>query len=908
MDIPAREEFRSLVFETSPLPMVIMDPRNLSFIDCNPMAASIYGCASKQEVLKKSFLDVSAPRQSDGETSERKLVEHVTQALETGSAVFEWLHRRPNGETWDAQVRLMGIAIADERLLYFSLVDITIRRRVEQMQRIVQELVQALNACDDLADGANLVLRSALKVCPIDCGEVYLIDARSSALHVAASHGLSRPMLTETARCSTNSTPTNLGGQDPPRLHDYATHYAPSEEIRVSDGLRGYVVTPILFNGVLVGLLSLASHGADEIPTTTRDALESIALQAGPTLQRLYAESALKEREEIFRQFLDNTPVYVFVKDQDLRAITLSNNYEQMLGRPVKEILGKQSHELFPPELAASIDLADRAVLNGGKPITIDEDFDGRHYTSIKFPIHVSGKPRYLAGYTIDITARKQAEEALRETTAQFKAFMDNMPSMAIIKDEELRPTFFNRAMYEHYPAQDWLGKRPEEAFPPAVAEEMVRADTQALRDGLLVYEEEWIDKSGVPRVVETRKFAIRRAGARPHLAALMTDITDRKRSETLLQNAQKLDALGVLAGGIAHDFNNLLSGIFGYLDLARLEETKQERDECLDHAMSAMARARDLTRQLLTFAKGGAPVKRAESLMPFLQNTVQFALSGATVDCRMDISADLWSCEYDRNQIGQAIDNIVINAVQAMPSGGTIDVSARNVSFVAGQHPVLPAAGYVHIRIADHGIGIPREYLPKVFDPFFTTKPKGHGLGLATSYSVVKRHGGCIEVDSEPGKGTVFSVFLPALVVAASDAAPAVQTQHRGEGVFVVMDDEDSVRAVMRRLLERYGYSVVGLRSGSEVLLYYAEASRAGTPVAGMIFDLTIPGGMGGKETIAEIRRLNTVVPVFVASGYADDPVMAQPKEYGFTGSITKPFTSKEVSDLLHRHMRRRG
>ncbi|HMA92899.1 MAG TPA: PAS domain-containing protein, partial [Polyangiaceae bacterium] len=783
MNFPAREEFRSLVFETSPLPMVVMDAKCLRFIDCNPMAASIYGYSTKEEVLARTFLDVSAPLQYGDMPSAEKLDQLVQQTLEAGSAVFEWIHRRPNGEYWDAQVRLMAIAVGSEPLLYFSLVDITTRRSVEQAQCIVQTLVQSLNACNDLAQGASLVLQSALKLSGIDCGDVYLVESNSGALHLAASQGLAQALLTQISQFTTEPLSAEFVAREASRSESYAKYYAPSEQVRASEGLRGCVVTPIVFNGALIGLLSLASHSSDDIPIVTREALENIALQAGPTLQRLYAESALREREEIFLQFLDNSPVYVFVKDQDLRATTLSNNFAEMLGRPIGEIIGKQSSELFPPDFAASIDAVDRAVLNGGKTITVDEELNGRYYTTIKFPIRISGKPRYLAGYTIDITDRKRAEQALRESTAQFEAFMDNMPSMCIIKDEELRPIFFNRTMFERYPAKDWLGKTPHETFPSEVADEMVRADSQALRDGLVVYEEEWVDNTGVPRMLETRKFAIRREGAPSHLAALITDVTDRKRSETLLQNAQKLEALGVLAGGIAHDFNNLLSGIFGNLDLARLEDTKQERDECLDRAMAAMERARDLTRQLLTFAKGGAPVKKVEPLTPFLENTVQFALSGAAVDCRMDIRPDLWSCDYDRNQIGQAIDNIVINAVQAMPSGGTIEVTARNVTFLAGQHPVLHAGGYVCISIADHGIGIPREYLAKVFDPFFTTKPKGHGLGLATCYSVVKRHGGCIEVDSESGKGTTFSVYLPAVVVSAGGGAPTVRKQHRGAG-----------------------------------------------------------------------------------------------------------------------------
>ena len=277
------------------------------------------------------------------------------------------------------------------------------------------------------------------------------------------------------------------------------------------------------------------------------------------------------------------------------------------------------------------------------------------------------------------------------------------------------------------------MGKTPHETFPAGVADAMVAADRTAMAEGSTPYEEYWTDKNGVPRVLETRKFAIRRGDLPPHLGAIISDITERKRSETLLQNAQKLEALGVLAGGIAHDFNNLLGGIFGYLDLAKLETSDEARRECIDHALSAMGRARDLTRQLLTFAKGGVPIKKVESLVSFLTNAVQFALSGASIRGKIEIPDDLWMCNYDSNQMAQVIDNIIINAAQAMPGGGSIEVTASNLLLRDRQHLTLPAGRYVCIAVVDHGIGIPREYLSRIFDPFFTTKQKGHGLGLAT-------------------------------------------------------------------------------------------------------------------------------------------------------------------------------
>jgi PAS domain S-box-containing protein len=391
-------------------------------------------------------------------------------------------------------------------------------------------------------------------------------------------------------------------------------------------------------------------------------------------------------------------------------------------------------------------------------------------------------------------------------------------------------------------------------------------------------------------------------------LVGSIMDITERKRMEKELQNARKLESLGVLAGGIAHDFNNLMGGIFGYIDLA-LEDCEDPKiSRYLAKTMNTIERARGLTQQLLTFSKGGSPVRKLDDLFPFIQETVQFALSGSNVSCGFTVAENLWSSNFDKNQIGQVIDNIVINAQQAMPSGGAIEISAENISFTEKKHPALANGEYVRISIKDHGVGIPQEILPRIFDPFYTTKTKGHGLGLATCYSIVNRHGGCIDVESQPGKGSVFHMYLPAEKDPAPKAKAAEIVKHKGSGTFLVMDDQEVIRETIGDMLTSLGYTVVYRENGSNAVDFVKTETAARRKISAMMFDLTVPGGMGGKEAIPEIRKLCPKTPVFVASGYAEDPIMADPKAYGFTASICKPFRKADLVKLLNANMKKKG
>jgi PAS domain S-box-containing protein len=541
----------------------------------------------------------------------------------------------------------------------------------------------------------------------------------------------------------------------------------------------------------------------------------------------------------------------------------------------------------------------------------LDEDgYLGRQYSVITFPI-VQENRALLAGYIMDITDRKRAEEELRNEKRFVEKLLDGLPVLFYLFDKDMRLKRWNRRFQEFsgFGEAQLNGRSPMQASPNSVAIAFLKTilDAPPGEPGAQHMELEVVDSKGntMPCLISGTRLETDEG---PMVMGVAQDISDLKRAEAenegliqRLNQVQKLESLGIFAGGIAHDFNNLLGGIFGYLDMANAEKSEEKRRAYLSKALGSIDRARSLTQQLLTFAKGGAPVKKVASLMPFLRETVLFALSGSSVSSAFDVQQGLWPCDFDANQIGQVLDNIVINAVQAMPFGGKIEIRAANASLTEGEHPMLAPGDYVRISIRDTGIGIPKEYLNRIFDPFYTTKPKGHGLGLSTSFSIIHRHNGCIDVESEPGAGSVFHVYLPASAEAAVKACETPASAHSGQGLFLVMDDEPVLRDIIGAMLDSFGYSVIFAENGQEAITLFQDCAGKGQKLSGMIFDLTIPGGMGGKEAIVEIRKLDSALPVFVASGYGDDPVMANPGAYGFTSSLRKPFRRKEIAELLN-------
>jgi PAS domain S-box-containing protein len=418
------------------------------------------------------------------------------------------------------------------------------------------------------------------------------------------------------------------------------------------------------------------------------------------------------------------------------------------------------------------------------------------------------------------------------------------------------------------------------------------------------------ISRDGEERIIEQVASPIRNGKNEiSGVVLVFRDITKRQRDEAERRKAEALEQLGLLAGGIAHDFNNLLTAIIGNISLASfLLPPDHDLVLRLEDAKNASFRARDLAQQLLTFARGGAPIKQTASIADLIGETVSFSLRGSQCRSELAIEPDLWSAEFDPGQISQVIANLIVNSDQAMPAGGTIYVSCDNFPYHAdSSSPVedLEPGDYIRIRIRDEGIGIPPEYLKQIFDPYFTTKPKGSGLGLATTYSVVKNHDGLITVESVQYCGSTFTVYLPAVrqrhELPLEPPAPVDEGTTTGSGRILVVDDEEAIRMLVDFTLSRLGYEVVAAETALRGIELYREALEEGRRFDLVILDLTLPGGMGGKDALKKLIDIDPMVTAVVSSGYAMDATMSRYQDFGFRGVIAKPYQAAELARKVH-------
>jgi two-component system, cell cycle sensor histidine kinase and response regulator CckA len=631
--------------------------------------------------------------------------------------------------------------------------------------------------------------------------------------------------------------------------------------------------------------------------------------------QRKLAEMALQESEEKFaKAFRTSIDAININRLSDGMYLEINQGFTNITGYMPEDVIGRSS---LPGELGIWVNKEDRdrmvaGLAATGEVIGIEAPFRMKNgqirIGSMSARILEINGERCILSTTRDITKQKEAEFALIASEQKYRELANTVPVGIFEFDHYGKLIFANKTLF------DWFGY--SEAEFKAGINIMDLADPND-QDRLKKNMAQILAlKASPPREYSL----VRKGGGIIQVLALtqpimvheevqgfrgiLLDLTEKKKVEIALQNAVKLDSLGILASGIAHDFNNLLAGIFSYIDLARIASKEPDVQAYLGATMQSMNRARGLTHQLLTFAKGGMPKKNTEALFPFIQDTVQFALSGSNVSCRFTSQEGLWAASFEKNQIGQVIDNIVINAQQAMPLGGVIAVLAVNLNLGKNDHPILQEGPYVKISVKDQGVGIPKEILPRIFDPFFTTKAKGHGLGLATCFSIISRHEGAIDVDSEQGAGTTFHIYLPAITEHISQTANVASVGHTGTGTFIIMDDEKLVCDAIAITLESFGYSCIRVHNGTDALQSFLKALRNHDKIAGIILDLTVPGGLGGKETVSEIRTLDKDVPIFVSSGYADDPIIASPESYGFNASIRKPFTTAQIAEMLNKHL----
>ncbi|MCE5244297.1 MAG: HDOD domain-containing protein [Syntrophobacteraceae bacterium] len=515
-----------------------------------------------------------------------------------------------------------------------------------------------------------------------------------------------------------------------------------------------------------------------------------------------------------------------------------------------------------------------------------------------------------------DITSQKDAAQALAAEKERLSVTLRSIGDGAVATDREGRIILANRVAEKltGYSEGEATGKPFQEVLDIVDMRTGKHCDNLVERvldtGGMVDIPEHagFVSRDGVERNVSASCAPIRdREGTLIGAILVFRDITEKRRMEQELLKVQKLESIGVLAGGIAHDFNNILSAIIGNISLAKVYSKPGDKVLArLEDAEKASLRARDLTQQLLTFSKGGAPVKKTASIAEMIKDTVSFMLSGSNVRCEFTIPQDLWPVDVDTGQISQVINNLVVNARQAMPGGGTLRVRAENLSEAdCRTHPVC-IGQYVRISIEDQGTGIAKEDLHKIFDPYFTTKQSGHGLGLATSYSIVTNHGGYIFAESEPGVGTTFHIYLPASSghLDTEDSAEGEMTSAGGS--ILVMDDEEIVRQVIGMMLEHLGYEVAYAVDGAEAIELYEKAREAGRPFDLVIMDLTVPGGMGGKEAMQRLLELDPGVKAIVSSGYSSELLSSESRKYGFSGVVSKPYKIEELSEAVSKALNR--
>ncbi len=641
--------------------------------------------------------------------------------------------------------------------------------------------------------------------------------------------------------------------------------------------------------------------------------------------EQLQSEQVIKSLLNQTKLILDSAAEGILGLDIERKHIFVNPAATRMLGYGEGELIGFGSHATwhrlrpdgtpYPQE-----ECQFRKNLKSGVAYSAEDVFWRKDGSS--FPVELKSSPISEDGKNIgtvitfwDITERQQAEAALREKEEKYRGLIETTNTGYVIVDSEGKVLDANAEYVRltgHIALKEILGRSILEWTAQQDRGENAAALEQCRKTGSVKHLELNYGIDGRFIAVEINATAIRTSEGIKFIA-LARDISDRKKVEderakleAQLVQAQKMEAIGTLAGGIAHDFNNILTAILGNIGLGLLDQNLggQGRQR-LAAAEKACQQAQSLARQLLTFAKGGAPITELVSLENLVAEAASLACRGSQVRCESAFGKDLMAVTGDPGQLHQVFQNLIINAVQAMPGGGSVRIHGENVEIGEKSDSPLTAGKYVKISIQDNGVGIPEKYLQKIFDPYFTTKQQGSGLGLATTYSIVNNHHGHIAVESRLGEGTTFQVYLP-----ASDqkyVPPPQETTEllSGQGKILVMDDEAMVREVLGMMLLTLGYEVEFARDGVEASQMFSQAHGAAEPFAAVILDLTVPGGMGGKEAMERLVKIDPQVKAIVSSGYFADPIMADFQKYGFAGVIAKPYKVAELGKALNKALK---
>ncbi len=635
---------------------------------------------------------------------------------------------------------------------------------------------------------------------------------------------------------------------------------------------------------------------------------------------RKSVEDALRKSEQRFRDIAENALEWIWEVDMEGRYTYVSPVVKKILGFSPEELVGRYFYDLFHPDIRGQLRATAFHAFEKGRPF--------REF--INPNVHKNGETVWLStsgiamlddhgnrigyrGMDTDITERKLAENQLNAEKERLAVTLRSIGDGLMALDEKGNIVLLNKVaeVITGYSQKEALGrplgeifhiidKKTREHYNDPL-EKVMAAGKRGLPNQTVL-----IGRDGIEKILSVSGAPIMDRDSQTIGAVLVfRDITKQRRMEEELQKIHKIESISTLAGGIAHDFNNILTGILGNISLAKVIGTSDSKVlNILDAAEKAAFSAKDLTQQLLTFSKGGTPMIKTVSLVDLIEDAASFSTHGSNVTCRFSLPVGLSHIRADEGQIKQVLNNLLINATQAIPHGGVVEVMAENVRI--GKNDILPLdeGEYVRTSIADKGIGIHPEDLPKIFDLYFTTKQKGSGLGLAISYSIARMHNGHITVESKPGVGTTFHVYLPASKEKPAPTGDTMEVFTITDKKILVLDDEEVIRETIRKMLEHLGCGVEIAREGKEALELFRKARQRGEPFDAVILDLTIRGGMGGKEAIRELLAIDPDIKAIVSSGYSNDPIIAEYGKYGFKGAIIKPFKINELGKILYKVM----
>ncbi len=628
--------------------------------------------------------------------------------------------------------------------------------------------------------------------------------------------------------------------------------------------------------------------------------------------RRIEALVDLDERLERYSTLVENASDLIHSVTPDGSFLYVNQAWRDALGYNEEDLSKIKLMDIIDESCRSNCSNIFNCLIQGQVIDRNDTTFVGKNGQKILVEGRCSTKfdgdePVAMTGIFRDISVRASNEKALRESEEKYRTLFEN----AIDIIQAVRPD--GRLMYVNNAWMKTFGYNQEDIDAGLSIFNLISPDCRdhclaTFQQVISAEEVQYIDtsfvaKDGTHVIIEGNACCKFQDGEPVVTQCIFRDVTEKKKMEEELLKAQKLETVGVFAGGIAHDFNNLLTAILGNISLAKA--TINPHDAVLrnlEKTEKAALLARNLTQQLLTFSKGGAPIKKTTTITELIKDSCSFTLRGANVKCDYQMPEDLWPIEVDEGQLSQVSQNLVINACQAMPDGGELTITAVNQVLSEHQLPPLPGGQYVHLSFHDQGDGISKENILKIFDPYFSSKETGSGLGLSIAYSIIKNHDGLITVDSKIGKGSTFSIYLPAtgnnVNVPVQETVEEISTSKTGK--VLVMDDEEIIREVATEMLQYLGCKVDTAQDGEQAIELYQKAKEAGMPYDVIIMDLTIPGGMGGKEAIEKIRASDPDTKAIVSSGYATNPIMANYKKYGFNGVVPKPYKIEELSKIL--------